>query len=138
MIRLMTAALLCVLCGPEEVYEALLTEAAAKEMQREEALRAAHAALDDGSYEQAVDLARRARVLEAEVASAKARARVRLETLVPELVQRLDDDEFSVREAASQALRRIGRPALPGLVRLRRTDLPAEALWRVDCLLDGI
>lgn len=138
MIKLMTAALLCAFCGPEEDYEALLTEAAAKEMQREEALRAAHAALDEGAYEQAVDLARRARALEGDVATAKARARVRLDTLVPELVRLLDDDEFSVRESASQALRRIGRPALPGLLRLRRTDLPAEALARVDRLLDGL
>ena len=136
--RLMTAALLCAFCGPEEDYEALLTEAAAKDMQREEALRTAHAALDDGAYEQAVDLARRARVLEGEAATARARARVRLDTLVPELVRLLDDDEFSVRESASQALRRIGRPALPALVRLRHTDLSAEARARVDRLLDGI
>lgn len=138
MINLLTAALLGAFCGPEEDYEALLTEAAAKEMQREEAGRAAHAALDEGAYEQAVDLARRARVLEGEIATAKACARVRLETLVPELVQRLDDDEFDVRESASQALRRIGRPALEGLVQARKTDLPAEARGRVDRLLDGI
>jgi len=138
MIKLVTAALACVLFGPEEDYDALLSEAAAKEMQREEAMRAAHAALDEGDEGRAVDLARRARVLEGEVTTAKVRARVRLDTLVPELVRLLDDDEFSVREASSQALRRIGAPALPGLIRLRKSDLPAEALARVDRLLDGI
>jgi len=138
MIRLMTATLLCALSGPEEDYEALLSEAAAMAMQREEALRTAHAALDEGEYEIAVGLARRARALEGDVASAKARARVRLDTLVPELVRLLDDDEFSVRESASQALRRIGHPALPGLLRLRQTDLSAEALSRMDRLLNGV
>ena len=138
MIKFMTAALLCAVGGSEDDYDALLSRAADRELQREEAMRAAHVALEEGAYEQAVDLARRARDYETEAATAKAQARARLETLVPELVRRLDDDDFDVREAASRELRQIGRPALPGMVRLRKTDLPAEALARVDQLLNGI
>lgn len=137
--RILTATLLCALCGPEEDYEALLTAASAKGMQREEAMRSAHLALEEGAYEQAVELARRAKALDAEIADAQARARIRLETLVPELVTRLDDDEFEVREAASRALQRIGRPAFPGLIRRRRdADLSAEAVARIDQALGGI
>jgi hypothetical protein len=138
MMSLVTATLLSTLLGPPDDYDALLAEAAAKDQERGEVMRAAHAALDEGAYPQAVDLARRAGILTGEVATARTRARVRLETLVPELVERLDDDEFDVRESASQALGRIGRPALPGLVELRKRGLPAEALARVDRLLDGI
>jgi HEAT repeat protein len=135
---LATVALLCALSGAPDDYEALLADAAAKDLKGGEAMRTAHAALDEGAYEHAVDLARRARSLGAEAATARTRARLRLEGLVPELVVRLDDDDFDVRESASQALRRIGRPALPGLVELRKGKLPAEAQARVDCLLGGI
>ena len=137
MIRLMTAALLCAL-GASDDYDQILSAIAAKEMQREEAMRAAHAALEEADYDQAVDLARRARTLENEVADLRSRARARLETLVPELVAGLDDDEFDVRESASRALKRIGTPAYPGLIRLRKTDLPAEARMRVDQALNGL
>ena len=136
--RTLTAALLCALCGPEDDYEALLAEAGAKERQRQEETRAAHSALEEGDYDRAVALARHARSLDGEIAGARIRARLRLETLVPELVRQLDDDEFQVRESASGALKRLGRAALPGLVRLRTTSLPTEARCRVDQLLDGI
>jgi hypothetical protein len=66
------------------------------------------------------------------------RARLRLDTLVPELAARLDDDAFEVREETTRALRRLGNAALPGLVRLRRSDLSPEARCRVDGLLDGV
>jgi hypothetical protein len=138
MIKLLTAALLCGFCGPEDDYEALLSEAAAKEMQREEAMRAAHAALEEGDDDRAVERARCARLHRSDVDALKSRARIRLETLVPELVARLDDDAFEFREEATGALRRLGNAALPGLVRLRRSDLSAEVRCRVDQLLDGI
>jgi hypothetical protein len=126
------------LCGPEDGYEALLAEIAGKELRRSEAMRSAHEALDGGDDDRAVGLARQARALEAEIADGKGRARARLGSLVPELAALLDDDAFEVREEATRALRRLGRSALPGLVRVRTGDLPAEARWRVDQLLDGI
>jgi len=135
---ILKAALLLALAGPPDDYDALQAEGAAKDLEREAAMRAAHAALDRGADEEAVGLARRARILEGEAKTAKLRARARLETLVPELAQRLDDDDWGVRESASEALRRIGRPALAALLRLRRTGLPAEAQARVDRLLGGI
>jgi hypothetical protein len=138
MMKTLTAALLCALFGPEDDYEGLLTEASAKEMQREEAMRGAHEALDAGDDDRAVALAREARRLREEVAALASRARLRLDTLVPELAARLDDDAFEVREEATRALRRLGSAALPGLVRLRRSDLAAEVRCRVDGLLDGI
>jgi hypothetical protein len=138
MMKTLLAALLCALCGPEDDYEGLLAEASAKEMRREEAMRGAHAALDAGEDDRAVGLAREARQLREDVAALTSRARLRLGTLVPELAARLDDDAFEVREEASRALRRLGSAALPGLVRLRRSDLPAEVRCRVDELLDGI
>lgn len=132
---LMTALLLC---GPADDYEALLSEIAGKELRRSEAMRSAHEALDGGDDDRAVGLARHARALEAEIADATSRARARLGTLVPELAALLDDDVYEVREEATRALRRLGRAALPGLVRVRGGDLPAEARWRVDQLLEGI
>ncbi len=138
MITILTATLGMMLGGPGEDYEALLTEAAAKELQREEAMRAAHAALDEGDDERAVERACSARLLQRDVAGLKSRARIRLETLVPELVARLDDDAFEVREEATRALRRLGNAALSGLVRLRRSELSAEVRCRVDQLLDGV
>jgi hypothetical protein len=135
MMMLMTALLLC---GPADDYEALLAEIAGKELQSSEAMRSAHEALDGGDDDRAVGLARHARALEAEIADATSRARIRLGSLVPELAALLDDDAFEVREEATRALRRLGRTALPGLVRARTGDLPAEARWRVDQLLEGI
>jgi len=138
MMKTLTAALLCALCGPDDDYDALRTEASAKEMQREEAIRGAHAALDAGDDDRAVALAREARRLREDVAALTSRARLRLDTLVPELAARLDDDAFEAREEATRALRRLGNAALPGLVRLRRGELPAEVRCRVDELLDGV
>jgi len=135
MILCMLAALLS---GLGDDYEALLAEIGGKELRRSEELRSAHEALDGGDDDRAVALARHARALEAEIADAKARARIRLGSLVPELATLLDDDAFEVREEATRALRRLGRAALPGLVRVRAGGLPAEARERVDQLLDGI
>lgn len=136
--RLMTAALLLALAGPEDGYEALLDEAAGKDLQRLDERAAAHAALDAGDYDRSVALARHAKQLEGEIAAAREKARLSLRLLVPKLVEKLDDDAFEVREEASARLRSIGAPALPGLARLRPTLPSAEARCRADALLAGV
>ncbi|HZE98391.1 MAG TPA: hypothetical protein VE981_15270 [Planctomycetota bacterium] len=136
--NILLAALLCALCGPGDDYDALLADAAAKDLQREEAMRSAHTALDDGDDERAVALARRARMLAAEIAGDRERARVCLAVLVPQLAVTLDDDEFDVREQASARLRKLGEAALPGLLRIRRAPLTPETRYRIDELLGGI
>jgi hypothetical protein len=138
MMRLVTAALFCALCGPEDGYEALIDDAARMEKLRLEERRAAHEALDAGDYDRSVALARHAAQLEGDIAAVQEKARRCLQLLVPKLVGLLDDEEFSVREEASGRQRRIGAPALPGLLRLHPTLTSAECRCRVDALLGGI
>lgn len=138
MMRLMTAALLLSLAGPEDAYESLLEEAAQKERRRVEEREAAHAALDAGDYDRSIALAKHAKQLEGEIAGARDKARLSLRLLVPKLVESLDDDAYEVREEASARLRRIGAAALPALARLRSRVTSTEARCRVDALLGGV
>jgi len=133
-------ALAVLLCGPgpEEDYAALTASEAAKRRQREEEIRAAHQALDDGRYEKAVELAKHARQLEEEIGRIRADARVCLRNLLAELVAKLDHDEFQVREAASAKLRELGTLAQPGLVRHRLKAASPECRYRLDELLQGV
>lgn len=135
----MTAALLLLaLPGPEEDYPALVASAAAKQRQRDEDLLAAHRALDEGAYDRAVDLAKRARALDGDIGRIRAEARICLGTLVARLVEKLDDDDFSVREGASDRLRTLGSVVVPALIRHRRTETSPESRYRLDDLLRGI
>src|SRR5207302_2557124 len=111
---------------------------AQKQRTREEELRSAHRALDDGRYEEAVGLAKHARLLEQEIATLREEARKRLRLLVGDLVVRLDDDDYDVREAASAKLRELGAVAQPDLVRLRRSQTSPESRCRIDGLLTGV
>jgi hypothetical protein len=139
MIKMLAAtALLLALPGPEEDYPALVTSAAAKERQRDDELRAAHRALDEGAYDRAVELAKHARELDGEIVRIRGEARACLGRLVAQLVQKLDDDEFAVREGASERLRGLGSVAVPGLIRHRKSEKSPETRYRIDELLRGI
>jgi len=139
MIKMLAAtALLLALPGPEEDYPALVASAAAKERQRDEERRAAHRALDEGAYDRAVGLATHARELDGEIVRIRGEARACLGRLVAQLVGKLDDDEFAVREGASDRLRALGSVAIPDLLRRRRTEKSAESRYRIDELLRGI
>ena len=135
---LTAAVLLLAAPGPEEDYPALVAAAAAKQRQRDEDLRAAHRALDEGAYDQAVELAKRSRALDGEIGRIRIEARVCLGRLVAHLVAKLDDDDFSVREGASDRLRSLGSAAVPGLIRHRRTETSPESRYRIDDLLRGM
>lgn len=137
--KLLTAAiLLLAVSGPEEDYPALVAAAAAKQRQRDEDLRAAHRALDEGAYDRAVDLAKRARALDGEIGRIRAEARACLGKLVARLVEQLDDDDFAVREGASGRLRTLGSVAVPALIRHRKAATAPEGRCRLDELLRGI
>lgn len=139
MIKMLVAtALLLAAAGPEEDYPALMASAAAKERQRDEELRAAHRALDEGAYDRAVERAKHARELDAEIGRIRAEASVTLGSLVAGLVAKLDDDEFAVREGASDRLRALGSVAVPGLIRHRKSEKSPETRYRIDELLKGI
>ena len=137
MIKMLTVLLLA-LPGPEDDYAALVASAAAKERQRDGDLQAAHRALDEGAYDRAVELAKRARELDAEIGPIRTEARACLGKLVAQLVAKLDDDEFSVREGASGRLRALGSVAVPGLIRCRKSEKSPESRYRLDALLRGI
>jgi hypothetical protein len=124
--------------APEDDYAGLLAAEAAKRRQREEEQGAAHRALDEGRYEKAVALAKHVRVLDDEIAQVRKEARASLKKLVAELVAKLDDDAFPVREAASDKLRGLGAPAQAELARLRATATSPETRYRIDELLPGI
>jgi hypothetical protein len=138
MVRMLAAAMLLGLQGPEEEYPALVAAEAAKQRQNGEDLRAAHQALDEGRYEQAVELAKRARLLDQELGKIRSETRACLRKLIAELVAKLDDDDFEVREAASGKLRALGPAAVPGLVRIRATRTSPESRYRIDELLQGV
>jgi TolA-binding protein len=124
--------------APEDDYPALLAAEAAKRRQRDEEQRAAHQALDEGHYEKAVELARHVRLLDEEVVRARHEIRACLKTLVAGLVEKLDDDAFPVREAASEKLRELGVAARAELARIRRTVTSPEVRYRIDELLPGL
>jgi hypothetical protein len=124
--------------GPEDDYSALLASEAGTLRQRDLEQRAAHQALDEGRYEKAVELARHARMLDGELGRIRGEARACLRTLVRGLVEKLDDDDFAVRESASGKLRGLGVPAQAELVRLRRNPASPESRYRIDELLQGI
>jgi hypothetical protein len=136
----MLAALLMLLGpkGPEEEYPALVAAEAAKQSQSAEELRAAHQALDEGRYAEAVDFAKHARLLGQEIARIRGETRVCLRKLVAGLVEKLDDDAFEARNAASASLRALGAAAIPWLVRLRLTQTSPESRCRIDELLQGV
>jgi len=139
MIKMLAAtALLLAVPGPEEDYPALVASAAAKERQREEELRAAHRALDEGAYGRAVELAKHARDLDGEIVRIRGEARACLGRLVAQLVEKLDDDEFAVREGASERLRALGSVAIPDLLRRRASEKSPESRYRIDALMSGI
>jgi hypothetical protein len=139
MIKLIAAAaVLLGLQGPEEEYPALVAAEAAKQRQSGEELRAAHQALDEGRYAEAVDLAKHARLLDQEIAQIRDETRVCLKKLIADLVAKLDDDSFEARNAASASLRALGPVAVPGLVRLRLTQTSPESRCRIDELLQGV
>ncbi|HVE43231.1 MAG TPA: hypothetical protein VNM14_25370 [Planctomycetota bacterium] len=133
-------ALSLLLCrtAPEDDYPALLAAEAAKRRQRDEEQRAAHQALDEGRYEKAVELAKHVRVLDDEIARARHEARACLKKLVAELVAKLEDDAFQVREAASEKLRGLGVAGQAELARIRPTVTLPETRYRIDELLPGI
>lgn len=134
-----TAAILILgAAGPGEDYPALVAAEAQKQRQREEELRSAHRALDEGRYEEAVGLAKHAKQLDQEIAKLRVDARTSLRLLVADLVGRLDDDDFDAREAASARLRGLGAVAQPDLLRLRRTQTSPESRCRIDELLVGV
>ena len=138
-IKLLAApALLLALPGPEQSYPELLASAAAKERQRDDERRSAHRALDEGAYDRAVELAKHARELDAEIGRIRAEARACLGRLVTQLAAGLDDDEFAVREKASDQLRALGSVALPDLLRRRKAEKSPESRYRIDELLHGI
>jgi hypothetical protein len=132
------ASMLLGLPGPEDEYEALLAEQAAKVKKRDEDTRDAHKALDEGDYDRAVALAKGARRLDDELKDLRAKARVLLRGVISEHVSKLDHDEFEVREAASAKLRALGPAAVPGLVKIRATQTSPETRYRIDELLKGI
>ncbi len=133
-------ALSLLLCrtAPEDDYPALLAAEAAKRRQRDEERLAAHQALDEGRYEKAVELAKHVRVLDDEIARTRREARACLKKLVAELVAKLDDDAFPVREAASEKLRGLGIAAQAELLRIRPTATSPETRYRIDELLPGL
>ncbi len=135
---IVAAALLLSRGGPEADYAALVASEAAKQQQREEDRRAAHQALDEGRYERAVELANHARQLEEEIGRIREDARVCLRKLVADLVAKLDDDDFLVRDSASTRLRELGSVALERLVRHRLKATTPETRYRLDELLQGI
>lgn len=134
MILWMTAVLL--LAG--DGYAALLEAGDRKQQQREEELRSAHRALDDGRYDEAVARAKHARILEHEVATLREEARASLKLLAADLVAKLDDDEFEARETASRRLRELGPVVQPHLIRLRRAQSSPEVRCRIDELLTNV
>lgn len=135
---ILAASLLLAPPGPEEEYAELTAAEAATVKRRDQESRAAHQALDAGEYERAVELARSARRRDEELLKLRAGARACLKRLIAELVPKLDDDAFEVREAASEKLRALGPAAVPGLLRLRRAQTAAEIRYRIDELLKGI
>ncbi|HEX5033431.1 MAG TPA: hypothetical protein VFW62_03030, partial [bacterium] len=54
---------------------------------------------------------------------------------VAALVKELDSEDFKVREAAQKKLQDMGRSVYGQLVRLRKTELPAEVRIRVEAVL---
>jgi len=135
---IVAASLLLSLPGPEEDYAALVASEAAKLRQREEEIRAAHQALDEARYDQAVELAKHARQLEAEIGRIRKDAGACLRKLIADLVAKLDDDDFQARESASAKLRALGAVAQPGLLRLRLAQTSPESRYRIDELLQGV
>ena len=133
-------ALTLLLCrsGLEDEYSALIASDTAKRQQRDDDRRAAHQALDEGRYDQAVAMAKHARLLDDEIARIRGEAAVCLRKLVAELVAKLDDDQFETRESAGEKLRGLGPAAQRELVRLRRAQTSPEVRYRIDELLQGI
>lgn len=54
------------------------------------------------------------------------------------LVKELDAEDFAVRESAQKKLQALGREIYGHLMRLRKTELPAEVRIRVDAILAEI
>jgi hypothetical protein len=135
---IVASALLLWRSGSEADYAALVASEAAKQRQREEELRDAHRALDEGRYDRAVLLAKHARQLEEEIGRIREDARGCLRKLVAELVAKLDDDDFQVRDGASAKLRELGSVAQALLVRQRLKAASPEARYRLDELLRGV
>ena len=132
------ASLLLLRPGPDEDYAALVDSETAKRARMDEEMREAHRALDEGRYARAVELARHARALDEEIARIREESRACLRKLVAGLAVKLDDDDFQVREAASDKLRALGAPARPLLIRHRRAATSPESRYRLDELLPGI
>jgi HEAT repeat protein len=57
---------------------------------------------------------------------------------IEELIRRLGDDDFEVREAASRALEAAGRAAAAALEEAARDSQDAEIRWRAQRALDKI
>jgi hypothetical protein len=54
------------------------------------------------------------------------------------LIRGLDDDDFGVRQRASEGLARLGDAAEPALRRALEMSPSAEQRWRVESLLEGL
>lgn len=65
-------------------------------------------------------------------------AEAREDPLVRQLIAKLDDDHFAVRQQASQHLRQLGKTAQPALRRRLAATPSAEARRRMEDLLEGI
>jgi len=115
------AALFCILLlsnGSEELLKEL--EALRKSMREKKAealseSKAAHDALDAGTYEEAARRHRRSRDLERQAAELRKGERALIEKVIPLLVPLLDDDSADVRSRAAAQLVSLGSTGIPHL-----------------------
>jgi hypothetical protein len=99
----------------------------------------AHRTLDGGDFDRSVALIASAQAAELEARRADEAASILVAAIVSELVPRLDDDRFDVRQAATVRLLRLGSKAkLVLLEASRRQDLGAEARARLREVLDAL
>src|SRR5262249_29682382 len=63
------------------------------------------------------------------------RAAARAEMQMPGLLKKLKDDSFEVREEGSHELQKMGRAALPAILRARKTAADLEVKLRLDRLM---
>ncbi len=129
---------IAVLQDAEETYRKALAEQTTKANAADEEMKKAHAALDEGNFERAVEFAREAKRLREQSAAAKVRASAALTQLVPHLVELLESESVDARDRATRTLKEIGPPAIRHLLMARLKVKERDARARLEEILCGV
>lgn len=118
-------------------YLELVRRQVALETERTTKLRAAHVALDEGRYEQAVELAKQAHATIEPLADCKRRADTIIDSMIKSASPSLASASYQVREAATDRLRVLGYSAIGALMEKIKIEKNVEVRSRLASIVDG-